>query len=573
MDLTSILTALLVIATLIVFTVWRFRARKGPSRMSLTALFVLVALAFGAIAVTLLVRASNDANFALETVMSSCEENIDDQIGYMLHCDAVSIAHNYDWTAPLPIDRVREIAEDYDVDELNIIGADGKVISTTDADSLNGVVFSRESPIAGPYFDIIDGKRAFVKQKFRPAMDNPNIYAKYIAVPIPNMRAFLQLGYYWERFEREFQTFFVPMIAGSSFVRCGYFIIVNTNTGIVTGPVWSHPDAEGQNLQEIGLNPDDTSGEPFTATVCGERCRCLCFDGFGGWRIYAVVPLVNIYFSATISILVAGVVLFLLCATFHVIDRRFQRAQKKLEDMRAQELAIAHAIQTSELRTDNPANEAYAVHALMRTAREVGGDFYDYYALPDGRVALAIADVSGKGVPAAIFMMKSMIALKNALTGIASLTDAIHAANARLCANNAAEMFVTAWVGVYDPKTGVLEYIIAGHNPPLLKHADGSVEWVKGRRSLVLAALAEAPYHVNTLQLKPGDSILLYTDGVTEAMNISGNLYGDERLQATFARAGKHFVEEIDADVARFACHAEQSDDITMLAFTVRTLG
>jgi len=93
---------------------------------------------------------------------------------------------------------------------------------------------------------------------------------------------------------------------------------------------------------------------------------------------------------------------------------------------------------------------------------------------------------------------------------------------------------------------------------------------VKGKRSLVLAALEDAPYHANTLQLSPGDSILLYTDGVTEAMNAEGRQYGEERLKGAFSRAGRHFVEEIDADVAHFACHTEQSDDITMLAFTVK---
>jgi len=571
MDLTLLLPALVICLALIAFVALRLMMRKGHRRLSLPLLFVLFAVAFVAIAATLLMRARGDADFILETVVTSVEKSIDDQIGYMLHCDAVSLAKNYDWTKPLPTDQMREIAADYDVDELNIIGADGQAISSTDP--ISGVVFSRTSPTAAPYFDIIDGKRAFIKQKFRPAMENPDIIAKYIAVPIPNMRAFLQLGYYWTRFEREFATFFVPMLAGTSFVQSGYYIIVNTNTGIVTGPVAGHPEAEGQPLQEIGLSADNEPDEAFSASVCGTHSRCLCFDGFGGWRLYVVIPLVNIYFSSIISILITGTVLLLLCATFQMIEKRFRRAQKKIDDMRAQELAIAHAIQTSELRTDNPANEAYAVHALMRTAREVGGDFYDYYTLPDGRVAFAIADVSGKGVPAAIFMMKSMIALKNALTTTPSLVEAVSAANQRLCSNNAAEMFVTAWVGVYDPKTGTLEYIIAGHNPPLLKHADGSVEWVKGRRSLVLAALAEAPYHANTLPLKPGDSFLLYTDGVTEAMDINGNQYGEARLEATFAHAGKHFVEEIDADVARFACHTEQSDDITMLAFTVRMLG
>jgi len=539
-------------------------------RLPLTAMLVLFAVSFSLVATTFLHRASLEADEIVRESVTSVKEKADAQIGYMLHCNAISIANRHDWTKPADVKTMRKIAEAYDVDELNVIGEDGRVISSTDPEVLKGSGFSRDNALAAPFFELVDGKRTFVKQPFRAGINNPDCTAKYIGVPLPGQRKILQLGYHWTRLERDFETFFLPMITGTGFGENGYVVLANTRRNVVVGPVRNHPDAEGKSLSEIGLPTDAESETMFTGIVCGKGSRCYCYEGLGEWRLYAVLPLIDVFGPANLSVIAMGLVLFLLCATFRMIELNFRKAQQKLDELRAKDLQVAHAIQTAELSTDPFENAACSVSAMMRTAREVGGDFYDYYELPDGRTVVTIADVSGKGVPAAIFMMKAKMALKNAITGTASLVEAVATANEHLCANNAAEMFVTAWTGVFDPTSGKLEYVCAGHNPPLVRHADGSVAWIKGRRSLVLAAMEGAKYHANEMALSPGDRLLLYTDGVTEAMDMQGKQYGEARLETVFARAGRNFIEAIDADVAHFVCRAEQSDDITMLALIVK---
>jgi len=539
-------------------------------RLPLTAMLILFAASFSIVATTFLRRASLEADEIVRESVAAVKEKADAQIGYMLHCNAMSIANRYDWTKPADVKTMRKIAEDYDVDELNVIGEDGRTIATSDPKNLTGPAFSRDNALTAPFFELVNGTRTFVKQPFRASIDNPSCVAKYIGVPLPGQRKILQLGYHWARLEREFETFFLPMISGTGFGENGYLVLANARQGVIVGSVRNHPEAEGKAISEIGLPPDAKPETVFTGIVCGKGSRCVCCEGVGDWRLYAVLPLIEVFGPANLSVIAMGLVLFLLCATFRMIELNFRKAQRKLDDLRARDLQVAHAIQTAELRTDGFENGVCAVTAMMRTAREVGGDFYDYYELPDGRTIITIADVSGKGVPAAIFMMKAKMALKNAIAGTTSLAEAVAAANAHLCANNAAEMFVTAWTGIFDPASGKLEYVSAGHNPPLVRHADGSVEWIKGRRSLVLAAMDGAKYHANEMSLSSGDRLLLYTDGVTEAMDAQGRQYGEARLEAVFTHAGRDFIGAVDADVSRFACKAEQSDDITMLALVVK---
>ena len=131
-------------------------------------------------------------------------------------------------------------------------------------------------------------------------------------------------------------------------------------------------------------------------------------------------------------------------------------------------------------------------------------------------------------------------------------------------------MFVTAWIGIWDPLTGDLEYVNAGHNPPLVRRADGAVDWIRNRGGIALAAMSGARYRTHEFTLGPNDELLLYTDGVTEAMNAAGELYGEERLERYFSQAGKDVVNGLFSDVADFAGGAEQSDDITALHLSSR---
>ena len=245
------------------------------------------------------------------------------------------------------------------------------------------------------------------------------------------------------------------------------------------------------------------------------------------------------------------------------------------------ELATAKAIQESALpRTFPPYPDIWRfdIYASMNPAREVGGDFYDFFLVGDecgpdaGKLGFVIADVSGKGVPAALFMMKAMTQIRDYLQSGMDVGEAAENANRQLCDGNDAGMFVTAWFGVLDYATGHVDYVNAGHNPPLLWQ-EGAWRWLPDKSGLPMGLFDGFPYEAFSVDCGIGDQFLLYTDGVTEAMSESGDLFGEQRLEdlakTCFALHPRQLVEAVRRSVARHARGAEQSDDITVLALEV----
>ena len=245
------------------------------------------------------------------------------------------------------------------------------------------------------------------------------------------------------------------------------------------------------------------------------------------------------------------------------------------------ELAAARAIQESALpRTFPPYPDItkFDVYATMDAAREVGGDFYDFFLIGDsgpdsGKLAFLIADVSGKGVPAALFMMKAITLIRRDLLGGSELGKAIENANEELADGNDTCMFVTMWVGVLDYETGHVEYVNAGHNPPLLWKEETGWCWLEEKSGLPLGLIVGNSYDTLSLDCNVGDKILLYTDGVTEAMSKEGELYGEGRLEVVanenVETRPEELVRAVRRGVASHAQDAEQSDDITILAIEV----
>ena len=233
------------------------------------------------------------------------------------------------------------------------------------------------------------------------------------------------------------------------------------------------------------------------------------------------------------------------------------------------ELDVASQMQKSILPTQFPEGEGYETFGNMEPARNVGGDFYDIVQLDDGRIGLAIADVSDKGVPAALFMMSSRTLLKGSAVGLTEPGKVLHEVNNLLAADNESAMFVTLWYAVYSPGTGHLSYANGGHNLPVIFHADGSTTVVPYTEGLALGVLTDVEYPEGEITLAPGDTVVLYTDGVTEAMNEAKEEFGMERLQALFAGGGPQSAETatgaVFAAVREFVGGAAQSDDITCL--------
>ncbi len=246
------------------------------------------------------------------------------------------------------------------------------------------------------------------------------------------------------------------------------------------------------------------------------------------------------------------------------------------------ELNVATDIQTSFLPRDFDFDRTdFELYATMHAAKEVGGDFYDFYLLDHNHLMVTIADVSGKGVPAALFMMVSKTILKNfAMTGAGAddVGTLVARANRQLCEGNDAMMFVTAFVALIDLKTGRMTYVNGGHNPPLVYRAsEDRFEYLTGSaRNYALGLMDDAEFEQETIDLSRGDVIYLYTDGVTEALNEAEELFGDDRLEQALNRlkARQMSVEEILAAVRsaldEYVGAAQQSDDITMLGFRLK---
>ncbi len=242
----------------------------------------------------------------------------------------------------------------------------------------------------------------------------------------------------------------------------------------------------------------------------------------------------------------------------------------------ATELNVATQIQASMLPSifpPFPSRKEFDIFATMQPAKEVGGDFYDFFMVDDDHLAVVIADVSGKGVPAALFMVIAKTLIKNSLQEGGKPADVFTSVNAQLCENNEAGMFVTAWMAVYEISTGKLTFVNAGHNPPLIKRKDGSFEYLKSRAGFVLAGMGGMKYRDNENFLAAGDILYLYTDGVTEATSVDEQLFGEDRLKAVLDKNADvsltQLLHMVKGDIDLFVNGAEQFDDITMLALKI----
>lgn len=253
-----------------------------------------------------------------------------------------------------------------------------------------------------------------------------------------------------------------------------------------------------------------------------------------------------------------------------------QQAMQEHEQLLAirRELDIARTIQQSILPRIFPQRTDFEICAEMAPAREVGGDFYDFFLLDDTHLGFVVGDVSGKGVPAALFMAISRTLLKSIALAGTPPAECLRRVNALLGLDNSAEMFVTVFYGILDTRTGEIEYSNGGHNPPYLLRHGGSVQVLEGTGGIVLGVLDDIRPHAKKVTLQPGDAIFLYSDGVTEAMDADGNLFSDRLLYTVLQHCGPAspgvLIRRVLDDVSRHSGDAPQSDDITTMAIRYR---
>ena len=328
----------------------------------------------------------------------------------------------------------------------------------------------------------------------------------------------------------------------------------------------------------VGLLSEDVGGDrklPLTATLVSLNLRSFLCVPLIGWegRRYGVIQLDclqkgQVFKAEDLELLTA------VCLQASVVvENAALHAERLREEQLRQELLLAREIQQSFLPTDfEPLGpDGPELFARVQPAREVSGDLYDFFALPDGRLAFFLGDVSGKGMPAALFMIAVRTLIRHLAPAASGPAELLRRLNAALCADNPTNLYVTLAHGVYDPRDGGVTLALGGHPAPLLRHADGRVEPVDARPGLMIGnAPVEPVYTDKRLTLAPDETLILYTDGYTEAFTAERRMFGLEGLSDALGGPRtqlplRQCAEEVTAAVARFTGREELQDDQTLL--------
>ena len=514
------------------------------------------------------------------------------------------------------------LAEKYDIIEINVVDSNGIITNSTEADVINSYDMNSKAQ-SKEFVDTLKIQDSFV-QEYSPRGKDESVWRKYAAVNLTD-GGFIQVGYDAEQFHEMLNEYVIDVTKNRHVGTDGFVAVLDEQLCMVIDNAYA-----GQHISAIGLIPPEEMAQGRTATALYNADivdgisdlsaeYMYVFKFVEGYCLIAAMPVAEAMFMRDASMLTSVFMQVLIFATLFVfiyilIKRVIINNLKKINDTLARitmgdlnvtvdvrsnkefaslsddinstvttlkryiaeaaaridkELEYAKQIQLSALPTNFPNGDDYSIYAQMIAAKEVGGDFYDFYKLSDTTVAFLAADVSGKGIPAAMFMMTAKTIIKDLAESGMAVNDIFTKANEKLCENNESGMFVTAWMGILDLTTGNVKFANAGHNPPLLKRANGSFEYLKTRAGFVLAGMEGIRYRAGEITLNPGDRIFLYTDGVPEATNTENKLYGEDRLLAFMNQNSNvkatELLPALKANIDEFVGEAPQFDDITML--------
>ena len=579
-------------------------------------LLICVVVAFG---VTTLFNHAFQRQIAYATADYTLRANIDDvckDIDDVSDRNLMNIANGIAEVLPESINQeaLCQLAEQFGVTEINIVDENGIITISTDPYLVGFDMSSGEQ--SAEFLTLLQGTDELV-QEYQPITLDSGTYRKYAGVALET--GFLQAGYAADTFYSQIREQ-VKYAAENRHIGQNGFIIICDRNGVIISDPKGH---QGENISIFGdadalnLQP----GQRISAEIYGIPSFVM-YGETEGYYIIAVMSEAEALFAKSASVYMQAFMEILVFAAlfaniFVLIKRLVVKNIRKINDSLAEitegnlnvtvdvrdneefaslsddinstvatlkkyideaaarfdkDLEIAKKIQRSALPSvfpPYPNRKDFSIFASMDAAKEVGGDFYDFYLLDETHLAFVVADVSGKGIPGAMFMMTSKTLIKSHAESGLAVNDVFTQVNAELCENNEADMFVTAWMGILDLETGLIRYANAGHNPPVVRRKDGTLEYLKGRANFVLAGMDGVRYKEQQIQLNQGDEIYLYTDGVTEAHNSNMELFGEDRLLNSLDQTKDLTVEEIcrkvKADVDVFQGDAEQFDDITML--------
>jgi len=459
--------------------------------------------------------------------------------------------------------RLRALAEEQGIDEICISDADGLLSHSARREEVGALNFRTAEGQAREFAALLDDKYELA-QSLQPNTLRGEMI-KYVGVWLPE-GGFVAVGGSAQSIRNVARTAVTGLSHGWHVSGGDGGVYITTGNGTII----SHPEA-GQE----GGQWHDPGEDNF--------CESRVIEGF---PVYIVIPkrtaVVERRVLVATSAFLDGAALVLAAVLVGIVIAGYVRAQ--LAAQRTKEMKMACGIQEGAIpRTfpPFPDEKRIDIYADMKTAKDVGGDFYDFYFTGPRQVTFLVADVSGKGVPAALFMMRAKTTIKGIAQTGKPLADVVREANDALSLDNGANMFVTAWAGEIDLDTGVVTFVNAGHNPPILIRAkpgeDGTrASYLRTKPGLVLGMMSGMNYKSETVKLEPGDALYLYTDGITEQPDKKNELFGEERLLATISgtvsQSGDMFcgpratvVGTVLACVQAHGLEVEQGDDCTQL--------
>lgn len=468
------------------------------------------------------------------------------------------------WNDPDESSRqLRELAEELGLDEVSVANEKGLLTHSARREEVGVLDFTKAEGQAREFAALLDEKFEFA-QGIQPNTMRGEI-VKYVGVWLPD-GGFVQVGGEAQSVRNISRTAVTGLSHGWHVSDGAGGVYITTAKGTII----SHPEAgrEGGQWRDPGED-----------SYCERR-------EIEGFPVYIVMPKRTAVVERRVLVLTSaflnGAALVFAAVFVGIVIASYVRTQ--LAAQRAKEMKMASGIQEGAIpRTfpPFPDERRVDVFADMNTAKDVGGDFYDFYYTGPTRITFLVADVSGKGVPAALFMMRAKTTIKGISQTGKPLADAVREVNETLCLDNGANMFVTAWIGEIDTETGRVTYVNAGHNPPLLLRAkpgaDGSrVSYLRTKPGLILGMMAGMKYTSETITLSPGDALYLYTDGITEQPDEKNVLFGEERLRDTiegllangtelFTGARSTLLKTVLACVQAHGLGVEQADDCTQL--------
>ncbi len=499
-------------------------------------------------------------DIAFKDVEGAIREKVDRRLvrQAMLFRDKLpELRKNPDWNdKKKSVALLRRVANELKVDELCVIESTGLLTHSADERDIGFDFTNIKGQAAG--FKPLLRDQTEVTQSLMPNTRAGDMI-KYVGVWRPE-GGFVQVGCREGNLRYLARSALTGLTHNRHVSGADGYIVITTGSGTII----SHPDEKRESGQWQ---------EP--ADDCYWQRRIV-----EGFSVYVIIPkrtaIVERRVLVGTSAFLNGMALVLAAILVGLVIAAYVRAQVRAQ--RTKEMTMASDIQESAIPRvfpPFPGEKRVDIYADMQTAKEVGGDFYDFYFSGPQKITFLIADVSDKGVPAALFMMRAKTIIKSIAQTGKPVAEVVTEANDALCEGNGANMFVTAWIGEIDLVSGRVSYVNAGHNPPIVLRVDGSADYLRTRPGLVLGAMSGITYRSQEVMLAPGDILYLYTDGVTEQTNPHGELFGEDSLlallsDARFLHAPKDILAAVLSRVSAHAASTEQTDDRTQLVIRYR---